>query len=203
MNILLCQHFKCVYRIIEYYQWIFPSPSTECKCLPFTQGVLVTTHFLFSVSGEQAGEGEAGDVSMLWTCGSRKRTRDCEPFLNPHVLFFFMQELHWLHSDSSQSPTRGPETRDHILQHGSNTICSWAEQLFELMWYLNTGQKKVLWSILRTRTGLILSTLWTTSQIPLDLVFVNVVQTSLIVHTDTMSCLNSQLHKILQTWFSF
>lgn len=77
-------------------------------CLPLIQGVLVTVHFLFSVCGMQVCEGtKAGEVSGLWTWRRGTRTRDCEPFLNPHVLFFFIQELHGLHSPSSQSEERG------------------------------------------------------------------------------------------------
>lgn len=78
-----------------------------CLCLPLTQDVLVTTHFLLSVCGTQVCEGtKAGEVSGLWTCGTGTRTRDCEPFLNPHVLFFFIQGPHWLHSPSSHSAER-------------------------------------------------------------------------------------------------
>lgn len=78
-------------------------------CLPLGQGVLDTTHFLLSVCGVQVCDGmKAGEVSGLWICGRGTRTRDCEPFLNPHVLFFFMQEPHWLHSPNSHSAGRWP-----------------------------------------------------------------------------------------------
>ena len=78
-------------------------------CLPLVQGILVTTHFLLSVCGVQVWEvTKAGVVSGMWTCGRGERTRDCEPFLNPHVLFFFVQEPHWLHSPSSHSEARWP-----------------------------------------------------------------------------------------------
>lgn len=78
--------------------------------LPLAQGILVTVHFLLSVCGEQVCEGtEAGEVvSGLWTCRRGPRNRDWDPFLKPHVLFFFMQVLHWLHSPSSHSEARWP-----------------------------------------------------------------------------------------------
>lgn len=77
--------------------------------LPRTQGVLVTAHFLLSVCGAQVCEGtKAGEVSGLWTCKRGPRDRDWDPFLNPHVLFFFIQELHWLHSPISHSEVRWP-----------------------------------------------------------------------------------------------
>lgn len=77
----------------------------ECAvCLPLLQGILVTTHFLLSVCGAQACEGTKDrEVSEVESC---ERSRDCDPFLNPHVLFFFIQELHWLHSPNSQSEAR-------------------------------------------------------------------------------------------------
>lgn len=78
--------------------------------LPLAQGILVTVHFLLSVCGEQVCEGtEAGEVVFgLWTCRRGPRNRDWDPFLKPHVLFFFMQVLHWLHSPSSHSEARWP-----------------------------------------------------------------------------------------------
>lgn len=69
-------------------------------------------HFLLSVSGVQVCEGtKDGAVSRAGTCTRGERARDCEPFLNPHVLFFFVQEPHWLHSPSSHAEARWPGGR--------------------------------------------------------------------------------------------
>lgn len=75
--------------------------------LPFAQGIFGTEHFLLSVSGVQdCVSTSAEEESGLGVCGTGTRTRDWEPFLNPHVLFFFIQEDHWLHSPNSHSEAR-------------------------------------------------------------------------------------------------
>lgn len=77
--------------------------------VPLVHGVFTTTHFLLSAWGPQGWEvrGPRGPPALgpVW--------RGClslawEPFLKPHVLFFFMQGLHALQSPSSHSTTGWP-----------------------------------------------------------------------------------------------
>lgn len=81
---------------------IFWGPLLAPLSLPFPHGILFgTLHFFVSVSGAQV-ERDADPlmVAGLGGCiGSLLRV--WLPFLKPHVLFFFMQAPHGLHSPSS------------------------------------------------------------------------------------------------------
>lgn len=88
----------CIYACLQ----ILWGPLLIPLSSPFPQGILFgTLHFCVSVSGAQveryadplivAGLGGCvGSLLRLWP-----------PFLKPHVLFFFMQGPHGLHSPSS------------------------------------------------------------------------------------------------------
>lgn len=114
---------------------VIASVSIWCvlvEWLPLTQGVLVTVHFLFSVCATQVCEGtKASEASGPWTCRRGTRDRDCDPFLNPHVLFFFIQELHWLHSPSSHSEVRWPGWQN-VMVHSFH-VCLPTVQSFRIM----------------------------------------------------------------------